>query len=94
MRRETLGGNYIVLDLGGGRFAFYAHLQPGSLRVKPGDKVKRGQVLGLACNSGNSTEPHLHFHVSNGPDPLASEGLPFVFEDGEIPLQNAEVKFP
>lgn len=94
MTRETLGGNYIVLDLGGGRFAFYAHLQPGSLRVKPGDKVKRGQVLGLVGNSGNSTEPHLHFHVSNGPDPLASEGLPFVFGDGEIPLQNAEVKFP
>ena len=44
---ETVGGNYVILDLGGGRFAFYAHLQPGSLRVKTGDKVRRGQVVGL-----------------------------------------------
>ena len=58
---ETIGGNYVVLDLGGGRFAFYAHLQPGSLQVKPGDRVRRGQLLGRVGNSGNSTEPHLHF---------------------------------
>ena len=44
-----------------GIYAFYAHLQPGSLKVKVGDKVRRGQVLGLIGNSGNSTEPHLHF---------------------------------
>ena len=80
---ETVGGNYVILDLGKGRFGFYAHLQPGSLRVKPGEKVRRGQVLGLVGNSGNSTEPHLHFHVSNGNSPLASEGLPYVFESFE-----------
>jgi murein DD-endopeptidase MepM/ murein hydrolase activator NlpD len=81
---ETVGGNYVILDLGNGRYAFYAHLQPGSLRVKAGDKVKRGQVLGLVGNSGNSTEPHLHFHVSNGNSPLGSEGLPYVFESFEV----------
>jgi len=80
---ETVGGNFVILDLGGGRYGFYAHLQPGSLRVKPGDKVRRGQVLGLVGNSGNSTEPHLHFHVSNGNSPLASEGLPYVIESFE-----------
>jgi murein DD-endopeptidase MepM/ murein hydrolase activator NlpD len=80
---ETVGGNYVILDLGKGRFGFYAHLQPGSLRVKPGDRVRRGQVLGLVGNSGNSTEPHLHFHVSDGNSPLASEGLPYVFESFE-----------
>jgi murein DD-endopeptidase MepM/ murein hydrolase activator NlpD len=80
---ETVGGNHVILDLGKGRFGFYAHLQPGSLRVKPGDKVRRGQVLGLVGNSGNSTEPHLHFHISNGNSPLASEGLPYVFESFE-----------
>jgi murein DD-endopeptidase MepM/ murein hydrolase activator NlpD len=47
MTIETLGGNHIILDLGQGRYAFYAHLQPGSLRVKAGDQVKRGQVLAL-----------------------------------------------
>lgn len=80
---ETVGGNYVILDLGRGRYGFYAHLQPGSLRVKPGDKVRRGQVVGLVGNSGNSTEPHLHFHVSNANSPLASEGLPYVFESFE-----------
>lgn len=81
---ETVGGNHVVLDLGGGRFAFYAHLQPGSLRVKVGDKVRRGQVLGLVGNSGNSTEPHLHFHISNGISPLGSEGMPYSFTSFEV----------
>jgi len=91
---ETVGGNHIVLDLGGGRFAFYAHLQPGKLRVHLGDKVKRGDVLGLLGNSGNSTEPHLHFHVSDGRSPLGSEGMPYVLESlGVLPAQNASVKF-
>jgi murein DD-endopeptidase MepM/ murein hydrolase activator NlpD len=81
---ETVGGNYVVLDIGGGRHAFYAHLQPGSLRVKVGDQVRRGQVLGLVGNSGNSTEPHLHFHVADGIPPLGSEGLPYRMESFEL----------
>ncbi len=52
----------------------YAHLQPGSLRVKFGDKVKAGQVLGLVGNTGNSSEPHLHFQLMNANSPLGSEG--------------------
>jgi hypothetical protein len=74
---ETAGGNYVVVDIGRGRFAFYAHLQPGSLTVHDGDHVKRGQVLGLLGNSGNSDLPHLHFHVMDTPSPLASDGLPY-----------------
>ena len=77
---EMAAGNYLMQDIGGGHFAFYAHLQPGSLRVKQGQRVKRGQVLALLGNTGNSTEPHLHFHVSNADDPLKSEGLPYVFD--------------
>jgi hypothetical protein len=84
MTLETLGGNHIILDLGGGHFAFYAHLQPGSLRVKVGDRVTRGQVLALVGNSGNSTEPHLHFHVSDRNSPLASEGLPYALDAFEV----------
>ena len=72
-------GNHVVVDIGEGRFAFYAHMQPGSVRVKVGDKVKTGQVLGLLGNSGNTDSPHLHFHVMDGPSPLVSNGLPFVF---------------
>jgi murein DD-endopeptidase MepM/ murein hydrolase activator NlpD len=81
---ETVGGNHVILDLGNGRFAFYAHLQPGSLRVKNGDKVRRGQVIGLVGNSGNSTEPHLHFHISDASSPLGSEGLPYAFSSFEV----------
>jgi murein DD-endopeptidase MepM/ murein hydrolase activator NlpD len=77
---ETVGGNYVILDIGGGRYAFYAHLKPGSLRVKLGQRVRRGQVVGLVGNSGNSTEPHLHFHVSDGTAPLASQGLPYLHD--------------
>lgn len=91
---ETVGGNHIILDLGGGRFAFYAHLQPGSLRVKTGDRVKLGQTLGLVGNSGNSTEPHLHFHVSDGISPLGSEGLPYMHTGMKgMPMQNEMAVF-
>jgi murein DD-endopeptidase MepM/ murein hydrolase activator NlpD len=81
---ETVGGNHVILDLGQGRYAFYAHLQPGSLRVKVGDKVRRGQVVGLVGNSGNSTEPHLHFHISDANSPLGSEGLPYLLPAFEV----------
>ncbi|MBY0280318.1 M23 family metallopeptidase [Candidatus Binatia bacterium] len=70
-------GNAVILDLGGGRYALYAHLQPGSIRVREGESVKRGDVLGLVGNTGNSDAPHLHFHVMDGPSPLASNGVPY-----------------
>jgi Peptidase family M23 len=78
---ETAGGNWVVVDIGGGQFAFYAHLQRHSLTVEVGDVVRTGQVLGLVGNTGNSTAPHLHFHLMDGPSPLASEGLPFEVVD-------------
>lgn len=81
---ETLGGNYIILDLGNGYFAFYAHLIPNSPRVKVGDKVKRGQVLALLGNTGNSGAPHLHFHISDTNSPVGAEGVPFVFESFDL----------
>jgi murein DD-endopeptidase len=81
---ETVGGNHVILDIGGGHFAFYAHLQPAKIRVKMGDHVKRGQVVGLVGNSGNSTEPHLHFHICDGNSPLGSEGLPYALTSFEM----------
>jgi hypothetical protein len=81
---ETVGGNHVILDLGSGRYAFYAHLQPGKIQVKLGDQVKRGQVIGFVGNSGNSTEPHLHFHVCDANSPLSSEGLPYGFTSFEV----------
>lgn len=76
---ENIGGDMIVVDIGGGNYAFYAHLQRGSLRVKLGDRVTAGQVVALLGNSGNTTAPHLHFHVMDGPSPLDANGLPYVF---------------
>jgi biotin carboxyl carrier protein len=81
---ETVGGNHVVIDIGGGYYAFYAHVKPGSLRVKLGDRVKRGQVIALVGNTGNSTEPHLHFHISDGVSPLGSEGVPYRLDSFEI----------
>lgn len=78
--RENAAGNYIILDLGRGRFAVYEHLQQGSVVVKVGDRVARGQVIGRVGSSGSvSSGPHLHFHVSDGNSLLGAEGLPFVF---------------
>jgi len=76
---ERAGGNHVVVSFGGGHYAFYAHLQPGTVRVKVGQKVKVGQTLGLLGNSGNSNAPHLHFHVMDSPHPLASNGMPYRF---------------
>ena len=60
---ETAAGNFVILDIGNRKYACYAHMINGSVRVKPGDKVVEGQVIGLMGNSGNSDAPHLHFQV-------------------------------
>ncbi len=76
---DTAAGNHIVLDLGGGNFALYAHLLTASVAVHPGDHIKTGDVIARLGSSGNSDAPHLHFHVMDGPSPLASSGLPYEF---------------
>ena len=77
-------GNCVILDLGGHRYALYAHLQPGSIKVRRGDHVQLGQVLGLVGDSGNSIVPHLHFQVTAGPSSMASNGLPYEIRDFQI----------
>ncbi|WP_234835035.1 M23 family metallopeptidase [Mycolicibacterium stellerae] len=72
-------GNHIVQDLGDGNYALYAHIKTGAVKVKPGDQLTAGQVIGSVGNTGNTDAPHLHFHVMSTPDPLRSDGLPFVF---------------
>ena len=70
---EDFGGNAIVLEIAPGVYAYYAHLQPGSITVAVGDQVTTGQVLGLLGNTGNSSGPHLHFGLIDDPDPLVGE---------------------
>ena len=105
---ETVAGNTITLDLGGGQFAHYMHLQPGSLRVKAGDRVRRGQLVARIGGSGDAREPHLHFEVTTSSKLLAGEGVPYLIDryrcrsasDGsmelrtlELPLDNSVVVF-
>jgi murein DD-endopeptidase len=81
--RHALGygaGNYVALNLGSGRYAFYEHLRPGSICVHVGEHVHRGQVIGALGFSGDTTGPHLHMHVADGADPVQAEGLPFVLD--------------
>jgi murein DD-endopeptidase len=77
--RDDAAGNFISLDLGGGRFAIYEHLKPGSIKVKPGDRVRSGQAIAALGFTGDTTGPHLHFHVADAPMPLLGEGKGFVF---------------
>ncbi len=91
---QNVFGNSVVLDIGEGRYAAYAHIIPGSVTVRIGDSVTQGQVLGKLGNSGNSTGPHLHFHLCNGRDGIASEGLPFSFTSydllGSMPIADMD----
>lgn len=78
--RVGITGNSVVIDHGNGEFSFYGHLKPGSVRVRAGDAVARGQQIGEVGSSGNSTEPHLHFQVCDSADPLLCAGIPVQFE--------------
>lgn len=77
---DEYAGNYLVLDIGGGQYAYYCHCIPHSFSVREGDMVKEGDVLAKLGNSGNSTAPHLHFHIADGPDLWTSKGIPFVLK--------------
>jgi hypothetical protein len=85
---ENVDGNNIILDLGGGVWAMYAHLLKGSLLVEPGDRVRAGQKIAELGNTGNSNAAHLHFQLMNGPSFLQADGLPYVFNaftyEGEV----------
>jgi hypothetical protein len=77
---EAGSGNYVVLDLGRGQYAFYEHLAARSIRVRVGDRVRAGDVIARLGYSGSSSiGPHLHFHVANANSLLGAEGLPYTF---------------
>jgi murein DD-endopeptidase MepM/ murein hydrolase activator NlpD len=77
----TPGGNVVIIDHGNNQFGYYAHLKPFTVTVKVGARVKAGEVLGEVGNSGDSPEPHLHFHVMTNADPNEADGVPVVFEN-------------
>ena len=85
-------GNLVILDHGGGVYSAYAHLVPGSLAVKVGSRVKRGQTLGACGNSGNSSEPHLHVQLMDGPRFEQSRGIEPVFAGVEVTREGARAR--
>ena len=104
---EQATGNYVSIRLGPDQYAFYEHLQPGSIQLKPGQAVRKGDVIGRIGFTGQSTGPHLHFHVATADSPLGAEGVPFVFEQftligsyvnfesfGKGPWQSAGLSLP
>jgi len=86
---EEADGNHVVIDLGNGNYAFYTHLIKGSVAVKVGDFVTRGQVIGLLGNTGNSLVPHLHFHMMSGPSTFGSDGIPYMIYEYDL-IEQAE----
>ena len=73
-------GNTVVIEHHEHEVSVLAHFKQGSIRIKPGDKVKKGQILGLCGNSGNSSEPHLHFHLQNTPIIQDGTGVKCLFD--------------
>ena len=73
-------GNHVILDHGNGEWSFFAHFQRGTVAVEKGQVVRAGERLGLCGNSGNSSEPHLHYHLQDTPVPLGGKGLPPQFQ--------------
>ncbi|WP_432149289.1 M23 family metallopeptidase [Streptomyces sp. bgisy029] len=78
-------GNHVILDLGDGTYAAYAHVRRGSLLVKAGDTVRAGEEIGRVGNSGNSSEPHLHLQLMDGPDLDTARGVPFTWRGVGVP---------
>lgn len=72
-------GNYVVIDHGNNEFSIFAHLKNGSVRVAKGNHVEAGDLLGKVGNSGNTTQPHLHYHMQNSAEIFNGEGLPVQF---------------
>jgi hypothetical protein len=73
-------GNYVIIDHQNGEFSFLAHLKKGSITVKKGDKLKKGQFIGMCGNSGYSLFSHLHYHLQDSPFWDNGEGLPAQFQ--------------
>ncbi|MFE1378647.1 M23 family metallopeptidase [Streptomyces sp. NPDC058740] len=81
---EQTVGNHVTVEVAPGRYLLYAHLEPGSLRVREGDHVEPGRILGRIGNSGNSTTPHLHFQVMTTPEFFPTDSPPFTFREFRV----------
>jgi hypothetical protein len=72
-------GNFVTIKHAENEYSISAHLIPGTIPVRKGDKVTQGQIIGKCGNSGNTSEPHLHFQLQSGKSSFTSAGLPISF---------------
>jgi murein DD-endopeptidase MepM/ murein hydrolase activator NlpD len=94
MNPDLPPGNHVVIEHGHGEYSVLAHLRQGSVRVRPGERVKRGQVVGTCGNSGNSSAPHLHYHLQTRARPGSGVGLPAQFRDYQSDARDVPVGEP
>ena len=85
---DDVPGNHVILRIAPEAYAMYVHLRPGSIRVRPGERVERGQVIAAIGNTGNVSAPHLHFHVGDRPHVNSSQGIPIHFRSFESLLDD------
>ena len=86
---QAIVGNFVLIDHGNGEYSVYAHLKPGKPVVQAGQRVTAGTQIGWLGSSGNSTEPHLHFHICDAPSTLHCAGIPPAFTNVELPYADA-----
>lgn len=90
-------GNAVILDFGNGEFCLMCHFKHQSIKVKVGDRVKQGDVIALCGNSGNTSQPHVHFNLQDGPLMHSSKGIPAQFRkilvNGELKENYEPVRF-
>lgn len=97
MNPNYIPGNTVILKTINNEYLFFAHFKQHSIRVQQNQKVQQGEVLGLCGNSGNSSEPHLHFHIQNVEDMNIATGAKAYFEEilvnGKLVKEHSPIKF-
>jgi len=86
---QAVAGNYVIMECSENKYAFFAHFKTDSISVKSGEFIKKGHILGKVGHTGNSTAPHLHFHIMDNINPIIAKGIPCVFEQYEKFYGNA-----
>ncbi|RQM98126.1 peptidase M23 [Staphylococcus warneri] len=90
-QRQPLG-NYVMIKHSTNEFSLIGHLKQHSIKVNIGDEITDNVMIGLCGNSGNSSEPHIHFQVSNQPSLLEGQSLKVNFENNRTPIKGETIR--
>jgi murein DD-endopeptidase MepM/ murein hydrolase activator NlpD len=89
-------GNTVIMKTANNEYLFFAHFKQHSIKITEGQKVRQGEVLGLCGNSGNSSEPHVHFHIQNVENMNIATGVKCYFDtlivNGQIKTDYSPIK--